>query len=368
MKIGILTYHRSHNYGALLQAYALKTFLNNTGFKEVEFVDYFPEYHRKMYANEKAIPFKNYNLKGKIAYPLYYFKDFLTLYILKEIRRYNFNRFIKKHLIKNTSKYEEKEYDVVIYGSDQIWRKQKKESCPGFNDVYFGNESVKAKHRIAFSASMGIIDLSGSDKNYLVQSMNKFDYISVREKDLQTLLEELTNKDIKHTLDPVFLLPKKRWQDLITKRPISNNYILLYNLQNNQECNDIAQFIHNKTGFEIIEIIGTINKKNYPKNIKALAGPQEFINWIWHSQYVVTSSFHGVALSILFKKQFYTYLKSNSERVTSLLNSIELMDRYITDSGTIDLSESIKYNDNIMLLEKDIVYSERYIIDSITEQ
>ena len=32
-KIGILTFHNAHNYGAVLQAYALKTKLNRMGYK-----------------------------------------------------------------------------------------------------------------------------------------------------------------------------------------------------------------------------------------------------------------------------------------------------------------------------------------------
>ena len=46
MKIGILTYHRAENYGALLQAYGLKIYLSSLG-HDVSFVDYWPEYHQK---------------------------------------------------------------------------------------------------------------------------------------------------------------------------------------------------------------------------------------------------------------------------------------------------------------------------------
>lgn len=39
MKIGILTFHFAHNYGAMLQAYALSTKLRNMGY-DAEIIDY----------------------------------------------------------------------------------------------------------------------------------------------------------------------------------------------------------------------------------------------------------------------------------------------------------------------------------------
>ena len=75
MKAGILTYHRSHNYGAVLQAYALKTFLESKGC-QTGFVDYFPYYHSAMYS---AIPFmKEKSLLSKIPYSSKIPLDFLT--------------------------------------------------------------------------------------------------------------------------------------------------------------------------------------------------------------------------------------------------------------------------------------------------
>ncbi|MEM7717545.1 MAG: polysaccharide pyruvyl transferase family protein, partial [Cyanobacteria bacterium P01_A01_bin.68] len=42
MKIGIITYHFTSNYGATLQAYALSHFLEQNGY-DVEFIDYRPK-------------------------------------------------------------------------------------------------------------------------------------------------------------------------------------------------------------------------------------------------------------------------------------------------------------------------------------
>ena len=38
-KVGILTFHMAHNYGAMLQAYALETAIRNLGY-QCEVIDY----------------------------------------------------------------------------------------------------------------------------------------------------------------------------------------------------------------------------------------------------------------------------------------------------------------------------------------
>ena len=49
-KVGILTYHKAINYGANLQAVALRTVLENLG-AEAFFYDYYPDYHKRLYEN-----------------------------------------------------------------------------------------------------------------------------------------------------------------------------------------------------------------------------------------------------------------------------------------------------------------------------
>ena len=48
MKIGIVTYHRTNNYGAVMQALATRFVLEDMG-HEAYYVDYWPEYHKEMY-------------------------------------------------------------------------------------------------------------------------------------------------------------------------------------------------------------------------------------------------------------------------------------------------------------------------------
>lgn len=352
MKIGILTYHRAHNYGALLQAYALKNFLIIHGYS-VEFIDYFPEYHRQVYANIERREFRTLNLIQKIKYPFYMFLRFYPLYILKEIRRQKFIRFIKKNLIKKEVGVRNTLYDVVIYGSDQIWRKQAKPSMPGFNDMYFGNDLIKAKKRIAFSASMGIIDLDLHDKLYLLKAFEKFAAISVREKDLYDTIKSFSTYPIIQTIDPVFLIDKQHWSGIASKKVFNKKFILFYNLHSDKESLEIAEYISSKLGYKIIELVNGIKYINSQGRIKGTCGPIEFLSLIENAEFVVTSSFHGVAVSIIFKKQFYACLMTNYQRVASLLSSLGIEDRLIRGKKDICLEQNINYTQISLLLDQE---------------
>ena len=365
MKIGILTYHRSHNYGALLQAYALKQFLIQQGYSNVEFVDYFPDYHWKMYANIQRKSLRNLTFKELLLYPYYYCFEFIPLYILKEKRRKGFLKFIDNYIVPKSKDYQNQEYDIVIYGSDQIWRKQNKKTCPGFNKMYFGDERIKAKKRIAYSASMGVIDLAPDDKEFLSESLKNFDAVSVREKDLYETVKNLTVQKIYQTLDPVFLLNKKDWVRLYPKRLIKKNYILLYNFQPGKIAKEIANQSSKLLNIPIIELTGGVNQRFYRKGIKPTLSPSDFISLFIYTDFVISSSFHGVAFAIIFEKQFYTHCTHKPYRIISLLESLRLGDRFIKDISNVDINNNINYNELQPVIEREKNISKEYLLNAI---
>ena len=61
-KIGITTFHRAHNYGAVLQAYALKKALEKEN-NQVEFIDYISDDMEKMY---KVIKISKKNMYTRV--------------------------------------------------------------------------------------------------------------------------------------------------------------------------------------------------------------------------------------------------------------------------------------------------------------
>ncbi len=360
MKIGILTYHLSENYGAVLQAYALRSYLISKGY-DAQFVDYVHPAHREMYSLYSKKQLKKRSFIGKIKYNISFILKLSRLY--KRKRR--FKKFMNNHLL-SVPKQNNSEYDIVFYGSDQIWRKQNVIGIDDFNEVYFGSEHIKAKKKVSYAASMGILHSSDKDKAKLTELLKNFDSISVREQDLYELIQPLTEKKVEIVLDPVFLLTKSDWQQIVGERKVKRKYILLYNLLHNDDAVLCAKQIAKKENLEIIEINGKINSTLlYRRKRYNAGGPIDFLSLLYYAEFVVSTSFHGVAFAILFNKQFFSFLKEHSERIVSILNRFELSDRFYPEKEQMKNKISIEYDKVNKLIEQDRVLSTSFIKESL---
>lgn len=215
MKIGILTYHRALNYGAVLQAYAMYHVLKKK-WHQVEIVDYCPYEQSIFYSINPFCVFKrkDYWISKKISE--------LFLWILslpiKYWRKRKFNKFLNKYfLIGYWAKYLTchdipDTCDLYIYGSDQIWWYDDFLSFMWFSEVYWWNFPISKSRKITYAASMGHIWLDKNKNIYIKKNILNFNAVSVREKKLKLALNELTHINIEEVLDPVFLLSKNEWK------------------------------------------------------------------------------------------------------------------------------------------------------------
>lgn len=369
MRIGILTYHRAENYGALLQAYALRTFLQSLG-HDVSFVDYWPDYHVNYFKPISWSRFKSAGIKGKLDCLL----D-MTLWLCpKTIRKKKLKEFIVNELgVVGKPLYNEKtkatdRYDVVIYGSDQIWRKQNLGGV-GFDDWYFGADNVVADHKIVYAGSMGTVKSTPTDDIYVKQMMKNFCNISVREADLQKYLQSL---QIPSTLviDPVFLLSKEQWKNVAAPKSYKGEkYILFYNLLNKSDSVKFAEKLSKEAGLPIKEINKKLSLNHFGKRYISTASVSDFLRMILDAEYVVSNSFHGVAFSIIFQKQFFAVgMGEKANRVKSLLNSIGVSERYVEDVRRAFVGMAcIDYNSVDETLNGIIQDSKHYLIQSIEQ-
>jgi polysaccharide pyruvyl transferase WcaK-like protein len=269
----------------------------------------------------------------------------------------------KKPLYSGSDDITEK-YDVVIYGSDQIWRKQNLGGV-GFDKWYYGSRNVSADKKIVYAGSMGKIGTSASDDDYVKKMMPNFDMISVRESDLQAYLRSLAIES-ELVIDPVFLLTKEQWSDIKLSSHIKYHYILFYNLLNNSESERFAKKLGTLKNLPVIEL----NKRIIPrKGYKRRASVEEFIQLINDADVIVSNSFHGVAFSLIFHKEFYAIgMGERSNRVISLLECAGLGDRYLqenVDVANLNLMKEIKYQEVDDRINKYIESSKTYLNNSI---
>ena len=366
MKIGILTYHRAENYGALLQAYALMSYLKGLGY-DVSFVDYWPKYHSEYF---KVFSWTNFMYKP--------FKSKMHILLRMMLmggkllnRKKVMQKFIHEQLsISDKPKYSARNsktehYDVVVYGSDQIWRKQNLGGV-GFDEWYFGSDNVWADKKIVYAGSMGQLETTPDDCQYVQLQMRHFCNIAVREKDLQSYLKKL---DIQSELvvDPVFLLNKEQWHQLAITPKSASKYILFYNLLNSPDSFSFAKALSKETGLPVWEI--TKKTALIQKGVKDIdiSSVEEFLGLIENADYVVTNSFHGVAFSIIFNKQFFAVgMGAKSNRVLSLLDVAGINERYFDSTPhQIQLSQ-IDYNKVKNRMHNDIELSKEYLANAIS--
>ena len=319
MKIGILTYHRVYNYGATLQAVALRLFLENLG-HQVFYIDYYPEYHRQMYKAFDTRSLRRGGLKAKL-YGLYIN---LKYYQGRRARIKAYKPFIEKQIAPYCIQDEREQYDVIVYGSDQIWRKQ-----PGlnqsFNPIYFGKNNYRGKRQISYAASMGNLNLSDAERAFLQETLSRLEAVGVREKDLYDVLKPFNLSNLHLTLDPTMLLKPEEWDHALqTKRLIDSPYVLYYKVRESFKEEYIERFCREK-GVRLVKVLPF----DRPSGSDYHPSPAEFVSLIKYADFVLTSSFHGLAFSIIYRKELLVSIGSNSERLKGLMDSLGIGERFV---------------------------------------
>jgi hypothetical protein len=323
-KIGIITFHFAHNYGAVLQAYALQEYLKSLG-HSVTIINY----RQKNLARYYALFDIRRILSGNILRIIKRTIVETLLFTRRCVRYIQFEQFIKGNL--KLSKRVNKDdipgdFDLYILGSDQIWNSR---ITKGFDTIYFGDFPVKkGARKISYAASMEAISLTQEEAIFFESHLRKIDMISVRESTLKNILQPLTNKHIHTTLDPTLLLDASYWDKLIKRPSINRKYVLIYQVVSSIVTLDIANNVADQLGAIVLEVSSKINRYKIEKNYRQCVSPGEFIGLIKYASCVITTSFHGTIFSIISKKPFYTIKVGNWDtRVDSLLASFDLSDR-----------------------------------------
>lgn len=340
MKIGILTFHCAHNYGAVLQAYALQEYLRSKGY-EVRIIDYRPKAlvsYYKLFDVRYCLSLKTFLSKA-------------LLYPVAKKRAMNFDRFIQSRLQLEQICLDssDNDYDVFVFGSDQIWNPH---LLKGFDKVYFGDfHAALGRKCVAYAASMGKTSLTSYEHEFLENALKAFHAISVRESSLKKLLSPLTDKPISVVADPTFLLNRDYWENMVTRPKIHKPYVLVYQVVKDSNTLRIARHIAQQIGGEIVElkaVLSLLHQSPYQ-----CASPEDFVSYFKYAACVVTTSFHGTAFSVIFQRPFYT-LKLNTRidaRSEALLNQLALIDRMVDKNATVTFSE-IDYSKVLPFFEK----------------
>lgn len=345
MRTATITFHAPNNNGSFLQAYALQKFLN-THFPDVEndIIDFQSEAQSQQYAIFRKIHSKKDIIRNVIS---------VGHYSALSKRTKTFSRMREQYLqmTRRCTTVEEvldiaNKYDLVIAGSDQIWNTAARD----FSEVYFlPGISKKSTYAISCGSHLNEVDV---DK--ICNVMMSFENVSVREYNAKMFLEEHSERNIEMVLDPTFLLDKEDYADLYQKeRIIKEKYIFLYTINYNDDALKQAVCLSQKLGGKIITpFTGYSAIKASKYGIKVLwdVAPDAFLNLIENAECVCSNSFHGIAFSIIFKKNFYRIGSvdqigriKNDDRIDSILNLCGLSDRNYSEDAVNQSCTEIDY-------------------------
>lgn len=323
MKVGIITFHSAHNYGAMLQAYGLQEFLKSIG-HETYMIDYRPDYITKCYLkdNNRDWISKNPYLCIKRLW------NYIRLRNIRHRRWDAFNQFVEQrfNLYHYISGDDFHEFDAVFIGSDQIWSAN--HTGGHYDNIMFGSD-FKCK-AISYAPSCSQLSLAEEQKKYLAEHLDGMTAISVREQDFKNILQPLTHKNISVVVDPSLLAGKEVFDKIASSINRSRPYVLIYEIAQHENVYRIAQEIAQQLDADIIELTnGMLNF--HRKTMHEDASPEDFLGYIKHAACVVTTSFHGTAFSLLYRVPFYMVKQGSAAdiRMEFLLKKFGLEKRIV---------------------------------------
>lgn len=306
MKIGILTFHRAVNYGAILQCFALQEVLKILKY-EVSVIDY-----RQPNIEAAYSPLSIACIQRTITRPIGLFNYVMGLYS-RVSRRKPFNSFVS-HYLDTTKECNENipsGFDIYMIGSDQVWNLRKPDP------VYFGSFNRSPQSRVVgYAISSNLNSIKALDVDFLKRSVQNFSCLSIRERELAEVVADRTSTDVRVDIDPTLLADSSLWDRILNHDFKSRKYVLLYQVRGfSKKHNPLymkAKELADKMGCEVIDL----SDMTY--------SPEDFVSLFKYAQYVVTSSFHGTAFSLIFERPLYS-VKLNDDkngRYESLLNAI----------------------------------------------
>lgn len=343
MKIGIITYHRADNFGAVLQCYALQEKLNALGY-DVRVIDYRQPFTELIYSPYRPDIVKK-GLKSPRLLVGYLLKIFPTL--LKRKRQYN--RFRKKYLrctkpVKNAMNMPQ-DLDVYLIGSDQMWSLHPTNNT--IEPVFFGEFPKNRESYIeGYAISSNIQSLHTVGDAYLREAVSRFKRISFRESIVRDEVERMTGRHGDVVLDPTLLLDFDDWDSLTTEPPMKRPYLLTYFLSDdtdNEAFRAKVRKFAQRNGMKMVDIF------------EIAYSPIAFLNAIKYATVVFAASFHATVFSVLFKKNFYSFRSTDGKdiRYINFLNAINIMERIIStdDINTLQLRD-VNYSESDRLLKQ----------------
>jgi hypothetical protein len=347
----------------MLQAYALQYSLSKLGV-ENEIINFRSNTQKSLipppieFCHPRSSLRKLIYTPGKtLALTLKYrrFENFLNreLNITKELTT---QEAVAKFIIEN-------EYDAIITGSDQIWNP----ACWDFSTVYLCDFPYKGK-KIAYAPSIGSHpeEILSTEYDTIIRLASQYGWLSTREKRGSDFLNRRLGREMSVVLDPTLLLRATDYDTVTSKKLQHQPYILYYTPREEKGYFRCALKFSDKLGINIVVTQDFEEYHGYKNVLYRLdCGPKEFLSLVKNAAYCIGNSFHLLAFSLIFHKEFFLLSRELDSRMVNMLEPIGLQSRLIHPDDYSFVVEDIDYEsidcwlikkkkNSLMFLEKSL--------------
>lgn len=360
MKIGILTWSKVVNHGAVLQAYASQQTLLSLGHTPVML-----DYQENKNGMHRSFVNRLKNLNNRLSFNA--LKTHIRLPEWDAEKTSAFTTFRDSNMFFGSNYTVAQNLNAVMIGSDMVF-----DFFEGYNPFMYGKD-VNAPYLFSYAACFGCANermfLNFAQKDEIIHYIGKLNGIGYRDDNTYELLTKCCGIDhaVKN-IDPVLLYGFSEeainWD---TGKWKNRKYVLVYAYTYNMDKKEEISAIKALSRAYHMEIISVGYMHNWcDESINA--DPKEFVELFRNASFVVTDTFHGTVFSLIFGKQFCSIVRNNAFKVVDLLNEFGL--EYLLDTPPVQRisclpSHPIDYKKVNARLNNLRKYSIEYIQDQI---
>ena len=350
MKIGLLTFHDTNNFGSYLQAYGLYKKICDLGY-ECNIIDY---QCGSIIKREIPASFKfTFNLKQLV----------LEVILKPSIKRkyknllsflYE-NTILSERVVRENIKYISEKYDKLFVGSDIVWGMD----ITANDTTYFLDFVQNCYKKYAFASSVGN-PWTEDQKQMVKPYLQTFNRIAVRENESADWVEELIGKRPDVVCDPTMLIDSEEWRKFASNKYDGKKYVLVYfpteaNLKAAKAYAmslGISCYVINNS----LPLAGVTNVN--PVKM------EDFLSLFLNATFVCTGSYHGMLFSIYFNREFAYFNRAHKSRMNTLAHKLGVLDREGTENDIIEMTP-IDYNQVNKAVEEYRIYSTEVLKDML---
>lgn len=360
MKIELLTLQCIKNYGSVLQTYATQKILGEF-FEEVETIRFIRDDSADENMLNEWVKYDK-DLKAKIK----------KIALMPMCSRYKkvFNLFLNKYVRLTKQEYRTDDdfvkhplmADAFCVGSDQVWNSSWNQGILPAMYLEFVPDN---KMKFSFCSSFGVTELPSNEVDDTKRLLDRIEYISVRESTAVDLLARLGINNAQHLLDPTLLMPAEFWENISSPRLVKEKYVLVYQLNPNQEFDEYAKRFADKKNMKLV-YIGMRMKDRFKKGkVFLMPEVEQFLSLIQYASYVITDSFHGTAFSLNFNRELIDiYPNEFSTRLSSILKWAGISNRHLTNFNDFAIAEDkIDYDSINQKLNEERIKARKFLKD-----